>query len=57
MSRAWRVELVPIDRLRGHEEVVPSKVRALAASIARDMVVRRPILVDVKYFRGAGWAT
>lgn len=42
---APRFELVPIDRLKGHEEVVATDLAHLIVSLRSSRIVREPILV------------
>ncbi|MCI4362081.1 MAG: ParB N-terminal domain-containing protein [Thermoplasmata archaeon] len=45
MSRAPSFELVPIERLKVHEEIQPDHVARLVADLRRDGVVSEPIWV------------
>lgn len=44
----YRIELVRIDELRAHEEIIEARLRRLKAEILADGVIKLPILVDEK---------
>ncbi len=49
-SSSWRITLFPIELLRPHEQVDEEYLECLRDVIARDDILIKPLIVDVKTF-------
>ncbi len=44
----YRIEIVPIDSLRQHEQIIPERLEKVLAIITREQCVDIPVVVDEK---------